>query len=85
MSPMPEVARKRPTVTTRTIAAGCSTCHGQGTGWTGPNAQALAAKHCDATGHPTWCDTHLSVRYGNAQPDTRQIDIEDAIREADHG
>ena len=75
MSPMPEVARKRPTITTRTIAAG----------WTGPNAQALAAKHCDATGHPTWCDVALSIRYGRHQPDSRQIDIEDAIKEAVHG
>ncbi|WP_257575645.1 hypothetical protein [Sphingomonas sanguinis] len=76
---------KRPTVSTHTATAGCVTCHGQGTGWTGANALALAARHHDATGHATWCDTHLSVRYGNAQLDARQIDIEDAIREADHG
>ena len=76
---------KRPTVSTHTATAGCVTCHGQGTGWTGANALALAARHHDATQHATWCDTHLSVRYGDAQPDARQIDIEDAIREADRG
>ena len=71
--------------TTSSATAGCVTCHGEGTGWTGPNALALAARHHDATGHSTWCDTHLSVRYGKAQADARQIDIEDAIRGAAHG
>lgn len=79
------IVSKRPTVSTRTATAGCATCHGQGTGWTGANALALAARHHDATGHATWCDTHLSVRYGSAKPDDRQIDIEDAIKEATHG
>ncbi|MGW8136884.1 hypothetical protein ACWGNZ_14890 [Sphingomonas zeae] len=76
---------KRPTVSTQTATAGCITCHGQGTGWTGANALALAARHHDATGHPTWCDTHLSVRYGTTAHDDRQTDIEDAIREAGRG
>jgi hypothetical protein len=79
------IVSKRPTVSTQTATAGCVTCHGQGTGWTGANALALAARHHDATGHATWCDTHLSVRYGSAKPDDRQIDIEDAIKEATHG
>lgn len=85
MSRLPASVKKRPTATTRTIAAGCAMCHGLGTGWIGANAQALAAKHCDATGHPTWCDIALSIRYGAEEADNRQIDIEDAIREAAHG
>jgi hypothetical protein len=28
------------------------------------NAMALAAKHHDQTGHPTWADQYLMVRYG---------------------
>jgi hypothetical protein len=33
--------------------------------WDSKNAMALAAKHHDKTGHPTWADQNLSVRYGD--------------------
>ncbi len=71
--------------TYRLIAAGCKTCHGVAPHWTGPNAQGLAAQHHDRTGHRTWCNVTLSITYGREEADTRQIDIEDVIKEAAHG
>lgn len=44
--------------------AGCFVCHSEAQ-WTGKNALALAARHHDATGHPTWCEQVMSVRYGS--------------------
>lgn len=35
--------------------------------WTGKNAMAVAARHHDATGHRTYCDQVLEVRYGPAE------------------
>ncbi len=71
--------------TDRKIAAGCHTCHGTAAHWTGPNAQGLAALHHDRTSHRTWCTIAQSVTYGREEADTRQIDIEDAIKEAARG
>lgn len=58
--------RDRPRITriARSLTAGCFVCHGGDYRWQGPNAQALAARHHDATGHPTWADVYLAVRYG---------------------
>ncbi|WP_230630635.1 hypothetical protein [Sphingomonas sp. Leaf37] len=75
---LPLVLTRR-TATSRDLRAGCFVCHGVRARWTSANAQALAAQHHDRTGHPTWCDIALSVRYGRAAPDDRQHDIEDAI------
>ena len=72
---------KRPTHRSRDIVAGCFICKGTAPIWTAANAQALAAKHHDATGHQTWCDIVMSIRYGEADRDDRQTDIEDAIAE----
>lgn len=72
----------RETSASRAISAGCYTCSGQEAKWTGPNAQALAARHHDATGHATWCDISLQVRYGREGADPRQLDIEAAIARA---
>jgi len=33
--------------------------------WHGPNAQGVAARHHDATGHTTWADVTLMIRYGD--------------------
>ncbi len=33
--------------------------------WFGNNAQAVAARHHDATGHMTWVDIAMSIRYGD--------------------
>lgn len=71
--------------TDRKIAAGCHTCHGTPPHWTGPNAQGLAALHHDRTGHRTWCTIEQSITYGPKEADNRQIDIEDAIKEAANG
>jgi len=45
---------------------GCWTCHGGDAKWYGKNALAVAAPHHDATGHATWCEQTMSVRYGKA-------------------
>lgn len=70
----------RRTATWRDLRAGCLICHGADAHWTSANAQALAAQHHDRTGHATWCDVALSIRYGRIIPDDRQTDIEDALR-----
>lgn len=75
----------RDTFTSRDLNAGCFVCHGSEPRWTGPNAQALAAQHHDRTKHQTWCDVHLSIRYGSNADDDRQIDLEDAIASASSG
>lgn len=72
-------------VTTRELRAGCYVCHGDKARWTSSNAQALAAQHHDRTGHPTWCDIALAVRYGRVTADDRQIDLEDAIASSSSG
>jgi len=69
----------RATATSRDLRAGCFTCHGDQAKWLGGNVQGIAARHHDLTGHATWCDVYMSVRYGTHTPDGRQIDIEDAI------
>lgn len=69
----------RATATSRHVMAGCFTCHGTEARWFGGNAQGVAARHHDATGHPTWCDVAMSIRYGREAADDRQIDIEDSI------
>lgn len=69
----------RPTSTSREVTAGCFVCRGSEAIWTGGNAQGVAARHHDATGHATWCDVYLQVQYGVEAPDTRQVELEDAI------
>lgn len=44
--------------------AGCFDCNGTDAIWFAKNAMAVAARHHDATGHATWCDQVISVRYG---------------------
>lgn len=68
----------RETYSSRVVRAGCHVC-GDAARWTGANAQGVAARHHDATGHPTWCDVALTISYGRQLVDARQIDIEDAI------
>ncbi len=72
----------RVTATSRDVIAGCFVCHGTDAHWFGGSAQGTAARHHDATNHPTWCDVAMSVRYGVEPRDDRQIDIEDAISRA---
>jgi hypothetical protein len=50
------------------VIAGCETCDGPMVAkWTARNAQAVAARHHDATGHTTWAEVGLSSRYGPKQ------------------
>lgn len=44
--------------------AGCFDCWGTDAHWFAANAQAVAAKHHDKTGHTTWVDSTISIRYG---------------------
>jgi hypothetical protein len=69
----------RDTFIGRDVRAGCFVCSGVEAKWTGANAQGVAARHHDATKHPTWCDVHMTIRYGSDEPDAAQVDIEDAI------
>ena len=55
----------RETWTGRTVIAGCFQCGGSHAKWQGPNAQGVAARHHDATGHTTWADVTLSITYGD--------------------
>lgn len=77
---MPRNHRRRDTGITRHAVAGCGQCGGAQPRWRGANAQGVAARHHDATGHPTWCTITMSIAYGRAPIDGRQIDIEEAIR-----
>lgn len=70
---------KRETFTSRDVRAGCFICHGTDAFWFGGQAQGTAARHHDATKHPTWSDVVLSVRYGREEADSRQLEIENAI------
>lgn len=54
----------RITRTSREVQAGCFTCGGSDSLWNGPQSQGTAARHHDATGHETWADIVLQVRYG---------------------
>jgi hypothetical protein len=45
----------------RVVSAGCSTCMKS---WSGGNAQGVAAKHHDQTGHVTWARVDMLVTYG---------------------
>lgn len=72
----------RDTFTSRDVRAGCFTCHGDDAHWFGGQAQGTAARHHDATGHPTWSDVVLSVRYGRYESHDGQLDIETAIASA---
>lgn len=58
----------RATSTSSTVYAGCFTCRGSEPIWQAKNAMALAARHHDSTGHPTWAEQVLSVKYGEAGP-----------------
>ena len=58
----------RKTGTARNVQAGCFQCNGTDAIWTSSNAQGVAARHHDATGHETWVDVYLSIRYGPATP-----------------
>lgn len=77
--------RKRETFIGRHVEAGCLVCDGRVARWTNGAAQALAARHHDATGHQTWCEVTMAIRYGREASDTRQTDIEDAIASASSG
>ena len=48
--------------------AGCFVC---GKEWQSKNALALAARHHDATGHATWAEQVLSVRYGDVSKEDK--------------
>lgn len=58
----------RRTRTSRNVIAGCFVCAGSDAMWTSPNAQGVAARHHDATGHSTWADVAMMIRYGEERP-----------------
>lgn len=69
----------RDTYVGRDVQAGCYTCYGDDVHWFSKNAQAVAARHHDATGHRTWVQVVLSIHYG--EPDKRVTPPADAQKE----
>lgn len=57
--------RSRRTGVVRDAFAGCFECHGSEAKWWGGNSQGVAARHHDATGHTTWVEVNMSIRYGD--------------------
>lgn len=57
----------RKTWLAKTFNAGCFECAGGEGQWFAANAQAVAARHHDKTGHATWVDVTLSFTYGERQ------------------
>lgn len=55
----------RKTSTSRSLFGGCYQCYGDKPQWFGPNTQGVAARHHDATGHTTWVEIAMTVRYGD--------------------
>ncbi len=51
------------------VMASCCVCYGSDAVWRQRNALALAARHHDATGHETWAEQVIVVRYGGAEED----------------
>lgn len=49
--------------TSTNAIGGCFECNGSDAIWTGRNSVACAARHCDATGHETWADQTMSIKY----------------------
>lgn len=47
----------------RDVRAGCEQC---GKRWDAPNAQGVAARHHDATGHKTWVEVEMHITYGGS-------------------
>ncbi len=48
----------------KVLQGGCHICHKGQAVWFGANAQAVAARHYDATGHATWVDVTIMWEYG---------------------
>lgn len=71
--------KKRVTTTDRLVSAGCLDCGKPGAMWTGGNAQAVAARHHDRSGHRTWVNVYMKIRYGAVPVDDRQHELEAAI------
>ncbi len=57
--------------TTLVVSAICRVCPKT---WDGANAQACAARHCDATSHATRVDSRMVVDYGE-EADVGQGDL----------
>jgi hypothetical protein len=54
----------RTTFIGRSLMGGCRQCHGDDAHWFSKNTQGLAARHHDQTGHETWVDVSMTIRYG---------------------
>jgi hypothetical protein len=47
----------------RDVRASCDMCFPGETKWEGGNAQGVAARHTDATGHETWVEVAMHITY----------------------
>lgn len=59
--------KMRHTAVSRDVFAGCFDCYGSEAKWWGGNSQGVAARHHDATGHTTWVEVAMSVKYGDGK------------------
>lgn len=57
----------------RKLYGGCYQCHGDEAHWFGVNTQGVAARHHDATGHTTWVEIAISIRYGEPEVEAEQL------------
>jgi hypothetical protein len=57
----------RTTSVARDAFAGCFECHGSEAIWWTKNCQGIAARHHDATGHTTWVEVNMSIKYGEGK------------------
>lgn len=65
---------RRVTYVGRDVSAGCDECHNGVAHWFGKNAQGVAARHHDATGHRTWVDVYMSISYESVERDEKETD-----------
>lgn len=64
------------------MRGGCYQCHGEQAHWYQNNAQALAARHHDATGHTTWVEVVHEIFYGPKLTDEEYGQINGATLQA---
>lgn len=56
------------------MQGGCTVCHKGIAAWFENNAQGVAARHHDATGHKTWVEITLTILYGD-EPEVWGLDV----------
>lgn len=74
---------RRVTYVGRIVKAGCDECDGNDALWHGKNAQGVAARHHDATGHRTWVEVYMNIAYESVERDEESrwgMDTKEAVQ-----